>query len=51
MSPSNVVTPFVRGGSTGMVGPRIGKVGSTLPEHTGESFIDEDAVDKRILSL
>jgi len=34
-----------------MVGPRIGKVGSPLPEHIGENFLDEDEVDKLIPSL
>lgn len=34
-----------------MVGPRIGKVGGTLPEHIGESLIDVDEVDKLVTSL
>ena len=51
MSPENVVTPVVWGGSTGMVGLSIGKVGSSLPEHIGENFLDEDGVDKLIPSL
>ena len=51
MSPENVVTPVVWGGSSGMVGPRIGKVGSALPEHIGENFLDVDEVDKLVPSL
>ena len=49
--PKNVVTPVVWGGSTGLVGPGIGKIGSKLPEHIGESFIDVLEVEKLKTSL